>query len=88
MHSNQLACLLVVVGIAGCGQSGTPAPAPIKASADVHAAFEGAKRGDVRGIAGGRFCWCPPGRFVMGSPPDEPERRYDHIGFRVVALRP
>lgn len=21
------------------------------------------------------LCWCPAGRFVMGSPPDEPERR-------------
>src|SRR4051812_33211437 len=20
------------------------------------------------------FCWCPPGTFTMGSPPDEPER--------------
>jgi hypothetical protein len=24
----------------------------------------------------------------MGSPPNEPERRYDHIGFRAVAVRP
>ncbi|MGQ0735317.1 MAG: formylglycine-generating enzyme family protein [Acidobacteriota bacterium] len=22
-----------------------------------------------------RLCWCPPGRFIMGSPPSEPERR-------------
>jgi hypothetical protein len=26
-------------------------------------------------IAGIKPCWCPPGRFVMGSPPGEPERR-------------
>ncbi|MEZ6100240.1 MAG: formylglycine-generating enzyme family protein [Pirellulaceae bacterium] len=26
-------------------------------------------------MAGVRLCWCPPGRFLMGSPPDEPERR-------------
>src|SRR5436305_666639 len=23
------------------------------------------------------LCWCPPGRFRMGRPPDEPERRPD-----------
>jgi formylglycine-generating enzyme required for sulfatase activity len=22
-----------------------------------------------------KLCWCPPGRFLMGSPPGEPERR-------------
>jgi formylglycine-generating enzyme len=24
-----------------------------------------------------KFCWCPPGRFRMGSPTDEPEREID-----------
>src|SRR5262249_54467989 len=33
------------------------------------------KAGDEREIAGVTLCWCPPGRFMMGSPPDEPERR-------------
>lgn len=28
-------------------------------------------------VAGVRLCWCPPGKFVMGSPPTEPERRPD-----------
>ena len=31
--------------------------------------------GEEREIAGVRFCWCPAGRFLMGSPPTEPERR-------------
>lgn len=31
--------------------------------------------GEERDIEGARFCWCPPGRFVMGSPRKEPERR-------------
>ncbi len=26
-------------------------------------------------MAGLKLCWCPPGRFTMGSPPKEPERR-------------
>ena len=31
--------------------------------------FAGAKAGDERTVVHGiRFCWCPPGRFTMGSP--------------------
>ncbi|HUR28333.1 MAG TPA: formylglycine-generating enzyme family protein [Planctomycetota bacterium] len=37
--------------------------------------FDGALGGAPRRIAGIDFRWCPPGRFTMGSPPDEPERR-------------
>ena len=38
-------------------------------------AFVGAKGGDERVVAGIKLCWCPPGRFMMGSPLDEPGRR-------------
>jgi formylglycine-generating enzyme required for sulfatase activity len=38
-------------------------------------AFIGSKAGDEREVAGIKLCWCPAGRFRMGSPPDEPERR-------------
>jgi formylglycine-generating enzyme required for sulfatase activity len=38
-------------------------------------AFSGSRPGEERDVAGIRLCWCPPGRFVMGSPKDEPERR-------------
>ena len=37
--------------------------------------FAGKKPGDERTIAGVKLCWCPPGKFTMGSPPSEPERR-------------
>src|ERR1700720_2386912 len=33
------------------------------------------KAGDEREVAGVKLCWCPPGKFTMGSPPNEPERR-------------
>src|SRR5207248_6487356 len=39
--------------------------------------FAGSRAGDQREVAGIRLCWCPPGRFIMGSPQDEPERRPD-----------
>jgi sulfatase modifying factor 1 len=35
----------------------------------------GSKSGDERELAGMKLCWCPAGKFKMGSPPDEPERR-------------
>jgi formylglycine-generating enzyme len=37
--------------------------------------FLGSKGGDEREVAGVKLCWCPAGRFKMGSPPNEPERR-------------
>jgi formylglycine-generating enzyme len=33
--------------------------------------------GDEREVAGVKLCWCPAGRFLMGSPPNEFERRPD-----------
>jgi len=37
----------------------------------------GTRGGDEREVAGVKLCWCPPGRFRMGSPRDEPGRRPD-----------
>src|SRR5262245_449597 len=37
--------------------------------------FDGSKAGDERAVAGIKLCWCPPGKFIMGSPRGEPERR-------------
>lgn len=50
---------------------------PIEESArEVDAsAFNGSKAGDEREVVGIALCWCPPGRFTMGSPFGEPERR-------------
>jgi formylglycine-generating enzyme len=45
------------------------------------------KAGDQREIAGIKLCWCPPGRFVMGSPADEPERRPDEAQVEVTLTK-
>ena len=37
--------------------------------------IKGEKSGEVRIVAGIKLCWCPPGKFTMGSPRNEPERR-------------
>jgi len=39
--------------------------------------FGGLNAGEEREVLGVKLCWCPPGRFTMGSPPSEPERRPD-----------
>ena len=39
------------------------------------ATFGGTKAGDEREVAGVKLCWCPAGKFMMGSPAREPERR-------------
>lgn len=41
------------------------------------ASLRGPKAGGERNVEGVTLCWCPPGRFVMGSPPGEAERRPD-----------
>jgi formylglycine-generating enzyme required for sulfatase activity len=34
-----------------------------------------------------KFAWCPPGTFLMGSPPGEPDRHDDEIQHRVTLTR-
>ncbi|HKB39822.1 MAG TPA: formylglycine-generating enzyme family protein [Gemmataceae bacterium] len=68
--------LLILLAVGLGGQRGVtreptekakPKPAP--------PAFAGSRAGEERAVAGVKLCWCPPGKFTMGSPPDEPERR-------------
>jgi len=46
-------------------------PSPCRAQLS----FDGGQAGQEREILGIRFCWCPPGRFLMGSPASEPGHR-------------
>jgi formylglycine-generating enzyme required for sulfatase activity len=52
-----------------------PAPANIQEAVPEPSTFRGSKAGEERAVAGVKLCWCPPGKFTMGSPPGEPERR-------------
>jgi hypothetical protein len=71
---------LLLVSLIGCQRDATSRMRPTSdglpslARAD---SFLGSKGGDEREVGGIKLCWCPPGRFRMGSPPDEPERRPD-----------
>lgn len=64
--------LLIFVTLAGCQRA---APVNVQQPEPQPAAFTGSKAGDEREVAGVKLCWCPPGKFTMGSPPGEPERR-------------
>jgi formylglycine-generating enzyme len=43
--------------------------------------------GDERVVDGIRLCWCPPGQFLMGSPPGEVGRRRDEAQVQVTLTR-
>ncbi len=49
--------------------------------------FLGLKAGDEREVGGIKLCWCPAGRFKMGSPPSEPERRPDEDQVEVTLTK-
>ncbi len=44
----------------------------------------GIRAGEVRQFAGIEMAWCPAGRFLMGSPPEEPGRDDDETLHEVV----
>src|SRR5262245_56007815 len=45
------------------------------------------KPGTEKEIAGIKLCWCPPGTFLMGSPPKEPDRRADEAQVKVTLTK-
>src|SRR5262245_64294937 len=71
--------LLMTVGLFS---PATVSPAPAE-----RRSFLGTKGGDEREVIGVKLCWCPSGRFRMGSPPDEPERRPDEAQVEVTLTK-
>ena len=49
--------------------------------------FAGSRAGEEREVEGMHFCWCPPGEFLMGTPPGETGRRADETQVRVTLTR-
>jgi formylglycine-generating enzyme required for sulfatase activity len=60
---------------------------PDDPSASQSIPFTGLKAGEQRELVGIKLCWCPPGRFLMGSPVTEPERRPDEAQIAVTLTR-
>ena len=76
--------LRAALTVSGVGLLDTSAAA-ITAHAAVQASrtFRGITPGQKREVEQFELCWCPPGQFVMGSPPDETSRRSDEAQVRV-----
>ena len=68
-----LASAMAIVAFAGLGP---PRDDPV-----------GARAGEERTVGGIKLCWCPPGKFTMGSPPEEPDRRPDEDQVEVTLTR-
>jgi formylglycine-generating enzyme required for sulfatase activity len=49
--------------------------------------FAGTKAGDCREVSGVKLCWCPPGKFRMGSPDSEPSHRPDEAQVEVTLTK-
>ena len=45
------------------------------------------KAGAEKEIAGIKLCWCPPGKFMMGSPEKEPDHRADEAQVEVTLTK-
>src|SRR6516164_8894636 len=78
------ASLFILLAVPGCQR---PTPVNVQADEPKPTAFTGSKAGDEREVAGVKLCWCPPGKFTMGSPPDEPERRPGEDQVEVMLTR-
>ena len=78
------ATLFILLVLPGCQRA---APVNIRQDEPEPTTFTGAKAGDEREVAGVKLCWCPPGKFTMGSPPNEPERRSGEDQVEVTLTR-
>jgi formylglycine-generating enzyme required for sulfatase activity len=74
----------------GCGIAAVVAP-PARGNerplAQDRRSFRGSRPGEERNVDGITLCWCPPGRFAMGSPASEPGRRPDETQVEVTLTR-
>src|SRR5688572_24010963 len=69
------ALLALVCAVVGCRSE--PAQKTAPTAPEERLSFRGAKGGDEREVAGVKLCWCPPGKFTMGSPAYELAHRPD-----------
>jgi len=73
------------LGAAGIGLGASRPATPFGASQAP--SFTGDLAGETREIEGVRFCWCPPGKFTMGSPAGETGRRADEAQVDVTLTK-
>jgi sulfatase modifying factor 1 len=82
-----VAAVVAVMVAVAVGFGGGPGRGGGQSPASGGKTFSGAKAGDETRVSGVRFCWCPAGKFMMGSPRSEPERRPDEDQVEVTLTR-
>ena len=65
----------LMAGLIGWHCAGTNVAPPVTVCRSAGASPSLVPKPGSREVAGIELCWCPPGRFLMGSPRSEPERR-------------
>src|SRR6266699_203328 len=86
--AKRVCALVLLVSCVLCWRrvvSGMAGDDPTRTS--VQSTFTGSKAGDHREVAGIQLCWCQPGKFIMGSPRNEPERRPDEDQVEVTLTK-
>src|SRR5437016_1499420 len=80
---------LMIPGLTGCHGDAVPNAPPTSAGQvpPQTDSFLGSKAGDEREVGGVKLCWCPPGRFLMGSPANEADHRSDEVQIEVTLTR-
>ena len=68
-------CLMLAVAAIVVGPSSASVALSAESQSAAASDFNGSQAGDERTVDGIKLCWCPAGRFRMGSPPGEAERR-------------
>lgn len=79
--------LLLPLLLLACQRSSTPHVVVETNQSVESVSFAGSKAGDERSVAGIKLCWCPAGKFTMGSPRDELERRLGEDQVEVTLTR-
>jgi formylglycine-generating enzyme len=79
--------VLAAVGAVGCHSAETLTRLDRPTETNTPSTFTGSKAGDEREVAGLRLCWCPPGKFTMGSPPNETDHRPDEAQVEVTLTK-
>ena len=79
--------VLLTSFLVGCHRVESVMPVHDSIRTIVPSSFRGSKAGDQREVLDIKLCWCPPGRFTMGSPSSEPERRPDEDQVEVTLTK-
>ncbi|HUQ68187.1 MAG TPA: formylglycine-generating enzyme family protein [Planctomycetaceae bacterium] len=89
MAETQRTCWLIVIvaGVLGCQRAESVSPGDNRPATAESRTFAGSRAGEEREVTGIRLCWCPSGKFLMGGPADEPERRPDEDQVDVTITR-